>query len=279
MAPLHLLYISIPLVLTAVLYLIFRHRSAATKWTLVFLLTLINATQHLLKPYIYPQYEGMSFGAMCTAYNMCALLILMSPIVMLVGSQLWRDFVLYIGAIAGIGSILTTYWLAAPMEEQIRFVICHGLLFVSSLLPALLGVYHANWRKFLKLPFVFFACLLILIVSNIINYELGIVGDVGDMTLGEFLYRENPCWSMCPPAGYSFVTDLVKPFTPPIFLTALGGVDTPIMWFFFPMIILFWVCGFFLGIIFDGKRMGRDFLSALKWIFRRNKKKHKKTVK
>ena len=160
MAPLHLLYISIPLVLTAVLYLIFRHRSAATKWTLVFLLTLINAAQHLLKPYIYPQYEGMSFGAMCTAYNMCALLILMSPIVMLVGSQLWRDFVLYIGAIAGIGSILTTYWLAAPMEEQIRFVICHGLLFVSSLLPALLGVYHANWRKFLKLPFVFFACLL-----------------------------------------------------------------------------------------------------------------------
>lgn len=257
----------VPLLVMLLIYRIFKNRSYFTKKLVVLFIASLNTAQHLLKPYIYPQYAGEPFGARSTAYNMCALLILISPIVLLIGSELWKNFILYIGTIAGIGSLCATYWLASPTEEQLRFVICHGLLMISSFLPLLFGVYRANWRKFWRLPFVFFGCLMILIVNNIITFKLGMVGYVGDMTLSEFLVRENPCWAMCPPSGYPFITDLVKPFTPPMFLSALGGVDTPIMWFFFPMIILFWVCGFLLGLIFDTRRMGRDFLTALKWIF------------
>lgn len=249
----------IPLLLLMLLYFLFRNRSKKIKKLIVFLVAFVNMLQHLFKPYIYPQYFGESFSARCTAYNMCALLILISPIVLLIGSELWKNFLFYVGSIAGASSILVTYWLASSVEEQIRFVICHGLLFVSSFLPMLFGLYKINYRKFWKLPFVFFTCLMILIVNNIVNFILGIVGDVGSMTLDEFLIRENPCWSMGPPADYPFVLELIKPFTPEIFLGGSEGVFTPIMWYAFPMIIIFWSVGLVFGIILDAKRFFGDF--------------------
>ncbi len=248
----------IPILAVVLLYFIFRNKSVRVKKAVVFAVALFNTLQHLLKPYIYPQYFGESFGARSTAYNMCALLILISPIVLAVGSELWQNFMFYVGSIAGYSSILVTYWLASPIEEQVRFVICHGLLFISSFLPFLFGIYRVNYRKFWRLPFVFFGCLMILIVNNIVTFTLKIAGDTGNMTLFDFLYRENPCWSMHSPDGYPFVLDLVKPFTPDLFLAAEGGVDTPIMWYAVPMFILISAVGFLLGIILDAKRFGKD---------------------
>ena len=245
---LHLIYMLIPLAVTGILFLIFRTRSQNTKRTVVLAVSLLNTLQHILKPYIYPQYGGMSIGAPSTAYNMCALLILIAPIVLLVGSELWQNFMFYIGSIAGYSSILVTYWLDSPMEEQVRFVICHGLLFVSSFLPLLFGIYKVNYRKCWRLPFVFYTCLMIQIITNMINFQLGIVGDVGDITMYEYIVRENPCWAMCPPQDYGFILDLVSPLTPSVFLDNGSGY-TPILWYGVPMFILITAVGFLLGML------------------------------
>jgi len=256
----------IPLIILAALYLVFRNKSIKTKKLVVFIIAALNTLQHLLKPYIYPQYFGEGFGGRSTAYNMCALLILISPIVLTVGSELWQNFLFYVGSIAGYSSILVTYWLASPIEEQIRFVICHGLLFLSSFLPLLFGIYRINYRNFWRLPFVFYGCLMILILSNMINFTLGIVGDTGDMTLEEFLVRENPCWAMCPPENYSFVLDLVKPFTPNAFLFAEGGA-VPILWYAIPLFILISIGGLLFGMMLDVKRFREDIktVSVMLW--------------
>ena len=90
----HIIYMLTPVVLLIVIYMLFRNAPAAVKRLAVFLLALLNTLQHLLKIYIYPQYAGESFGGRSTAYNMCALLILISPIILLIGSQLWQNFLL-----------------------------------------------------------------------------------------------------------------------------------------------------------------------------------------
>ena len=141
----HIIYMLIPPAVVLVLYLLFRKCSMRTKRAVVFTVALLNTLQHLFKMYIYPQYYGDTFLARGTAYNMCAFLILASPIVLLIGSQLWQNFFFYIGSIAGFISICVTYWLKEPIEEQLRFVICHGLLFVSSFLPFLFGIYKVNY--------------------------------------------------------------------------------------------------------------------------------------
>ncbi len=257
-----------PIVLLIAIYMLFRNTPMAVKRLVVFTLALLNTLQHLLKIYIYPQYAGESFGGRSTAYNMCALLILISPIVLLIGSQLWQNFLFYVGSIAGIASLCVTYWLKEPVEEQLRFVICHGLLFLSSFLPYLFGIYKINYRKFWRIPYVFVGCLMILIVNNIITFRLGMVGDTGSLSLYDFLVRENPCWAMCPPEAYPFVEKLLSPLIPSVFLASKGGIDTPVLWYFFPIVILVTVAGFVLGLILDGKH----FFGDIKSLFCRKRK-------
>ena len=117
LSPKHVLYILAPVFLTLILWILFRRRSLPVKRGVVFSVALLNALQHLLKIYLYPQYAGESFGGRSTAYNMCAFLILAAPAVILIGSQLWQNFFFYIGSIAGFFSLTVTYWLGEPIEE------------------------------------------------------------------------------------------------------------------------------------------------------------------
>ncbi len=254
--PLHILYMLVPPMLLVSLWLLLRNKSKTIQKAAIFSLTLLNLLQHLLKIYVYPQYWGESFGARSTAYNMCAFLIMASPFIFLFGSELWQNFITYVGTVAGGISVCVTYWMAEPVEEQLRFVICHTLLFLTSCLPAILGIYKINWRKCWRLPFVFYGCLMVLIVNDIITYTLGIVGDVGNLSLHEFLIRENPCWAMGAPKGYPFVENLVGFFTP----DAFSGV--PILWYAIPLFLLmtFGAVGF--GSIFDRARFKSDLAIA-----------------
>ena len=244
---------TIPFGLLALLWFLLRGRSKTVQKAVVFALALVNFLQHMLKIYIYPQYWGESFGARSTAYNMCAFLIMASPFILLFGSELWRNFITYVGSVAGCISIFVTYWMSEPLEEQLRFVICHALLFLTSCLPALLGIYKINWRKCWRLPFVFYGCLMVLIVNDVVTYTMGIVGDLGSTTLHEFLIRENPCWAMGAPDGYPFVEKLVGFFTPAVF----SGV--PILWYAIPLFLLMTLGALGLGALFDHERFVADF--------------------
>ena len=254
--PLHILYMILPFALLVGLWFLLRNKSKTVQKAVVFSLALLNLLQHLLKIYVYPQYWGEPFGARSTAYNMCAFLIMASPFIFLIGSELWQNFITYVGSVAGCISIFVTYWMSEPIEEQLRFVICHALLFLTSCLPALLGIYKINWRKCLRLPFVFYGCLMVLIVNDIITYSLGIVGDVGSLTLHEFLLRENPCWAMGAPEGYPFVEKIVGFFTP----SAFSGI--PILWYAIPLFLLMTFGALGLGALFDRARFKSDFAVA-----------------
>lgn len=251
--PLHLLYMTVPFALLVGFWFLLRNKSKTVQKAVIFSLTLLNLLQHLLKIYIYPQYWGESFGARSTAYNMCALLIMASPFIFLFGSELWQNFITYVGTVAGGISVCVTYWMAEPVEEQLRFVICHALLLLTSCLPAILGIYKINWRKCWRLPFVFYGCLMVLIVNDVITYTLGIVGDIGNMSLHEFLIRENPCWAMCAPEGYPFVEKIVAFFSPEFF------TDVPILWLSVPLFLLMTLGAIGFGSIFDKQRFRADF--------------------
>ncbi len=184
---------------------------------------------------------------------MCALLIIITPFIFLFGSELWKNFIAYIGTVAGGISLLVTYWLADPIEGQIRFVLCHSLLLYTSLLPALLGIYKINYRKCWRLPFVFYICLMTIVMNDIITYSLGLVGDIGNTTLHQFLIQQNPCWVMGPPTDYQAVGKIIMFFTPSIF------DEIPLLWYAIPLYLLITVGAFGLGAIFDNARFLADF--------------------
>ena len=105
----HIIYLLIAAIFVVALFLIFRKRTYKAQRALVFTLVLINVLQHLFKLEIYPMYQG-GFNALCTAYNMCAILILLSPLAFFIKFAPLCDFVYYIGTSAGAVALLIPYW-------------------------------------------------------------------------------------------------------------------------------------------------------------------------
>jgi len=236
----HIIYIAIAILFVAVLYLVFRKRSFKAQRAVQLFLILVNVFQHLFKLEIYPMYDG-GFSALCTAYNMCALLILLSPFAFFIKFAPLRDFVYYVGVAAGMVAILIPYWDIgedAFTWSFFRFFFCHAVLFASSLLPLLFGHHKPKWRRFPLVGLSFFAGILLIILNDIIAIALGIYGTLSIENLYESLAVANPIWSFGVPqgAGFDFVVKIVDFFTPDFLLGEnRWGIFIPVLWYFIPL--------------------------------------------
>ncbi len=253
----------IPVFLTAGLYFLLRRRSARTKKIVVAVLLFVNLAQHLFKSVIYPQYYGQGFAAINTAYNICAFLIIASPVVFFTKSGVWKDFIACLGCAAGMGAMLVPYWFIGQTVfqwEAFRFYFCHGLLFLTSALPPLLGLHRLNWRSFWKLPFLYYLMLAIILVNDVVCFSLGMYGDpAGD--LWATLDSLNPGWCIRPNPSFGVINDIIFALTPDIFLgdAATGKPYVPILWYAIPLYLLIAVAGFAVLAVADRKRLKKDF--------------------
>lgn len=229
----------------------------------VLLLMVLNVFQHVMKPILYPHYRGQGFSHVVTAYNMCAFLILLSPAVYLWGNRLFRNFLYVMGTVAGIGAIVFPIWFIGmdPTElgwEYVRFYTCHVLLFLSSLLPLLLGHHKPSYKEFWQVGLGFLLALCAILVNNMIlisaGFYKGAVG--GDMYT--ILLQHNPCMMMRPWGSASWILAFVRIFSPSVFLgNNPSGNFVPILWYAVP---LYLTISFFCLVLFCA--MDRKNLSA-----------------
>lgn len=249
--------------LVAGLYFLFRKRSSATKKAVVMVIAVINLLQHLLKSYIWPHLEGQGFNIQNTLLNMCAFLIVTTPVILMIGSDLWKNFVAIIGTISGFGSIIAIpFWYSAPelsftlKWDLARFYFCHTALFSSSLLSLLFGVVKIKFKNFWKMPFVYFGILIIICFNNIVCMSLGIaqMGDEIDMTrIYEMLKIRNVCFVICPPPEVPIVEKIFRALTPAVFMGDETGVPVPLLWMAIPMYLIITVLGFGIFAAIDRK--------------------------
>ncbi len=235
---------------------------------IVLVIMLINVAQHLFKWAIYPMYEGQGFTALSTAYNMCALLILLMPIAYISKSDSFKDFVFLAGAFAGFITNVIPYWhIGVPVSElgweYARFYICHALLFFSGMLPLLLSHHKLSYKRFYTVGAYFLLSLMIILVNDVIFICLGVYFEHTPNELYESLYVLNPCWSMHPPAEFPIVEKAVSLFSPDILLgKGDAGYPAPILWYAIPLYIGFSVLSFIVMAMLDRKNFTRD-LKAL----------------
>lgn len=226
--------------ITAALCLFLRNRTQETKKYAVLALMLIKFAQHVLKRFLYPAYRGAEFDLrLSTAYNLCALLILSAPVILLGNSSVGKDFFVLFGVNAGVVSMAFPYWYIGQslwQWEVFRFYVCHGLLFASALLIPLLGLHRPAQKNFWKLPFLFFFALILVTFNDIVVWV--IQGARGD--LWQMLSACNPCWLFHPDEHFSRLLPLIAFFSPDRFLgnAATGQPFTPLLWYFVPMYLL-----------------------------------------
>lgn len=259
----YFMYIFIAIALIFGLYHGFKNKNLKAKKILVFTLMIINLFQHLFKGYLYPHMWGQGFSGLNTAYNMCAFLIIATPFIYLFGSELWKNFICYVGAAAGIVAICVPYWFTVETAfswEATRFYLCHILLILTSLLPALFGIYKINWRFSFKLPFLFYLALIVIIFNEIVCFVTGLFD--GGEDLIAYLRSVNPCWAFGPFEGFEWVGDLSSAITPDTLLKNEVGEYIPILWYAIPIYIFISLGALALGAIFDKSRFNQDVIKV-----------------
>ena len=241
------------------LYFWFKNKSEKAKRRLLLALMIFNFLQHILKSFIYPHLWGEGFTGLNTAYNMCAFLILSTPFIYLFGSELWKNFIVYLGTASGAVAILVPYWFTVDTAftwEAIRFYLCHILLILTSILPLLFGIYKINWRKCWRLPFLFFLALIIIVFNEIICFVTGLFD--GGSDLFAYLKSVNPCWTFGPFESFEWVGDFIAPFTPDVFLPSVAGDYVPILWFALPLYFVIAGGALAFGAFLDKERFKGD---------------------
>ncbi len=252
-------------------YFALRHRTMRTKKITLLAMMIVNILQHLLKPFLYPMYRGAPYDVrLSTAYNLCALLILIAPFVLLGKSALWKDFFVLFGTNAGVVTMAVPYWYIEQTLWQwdvFRYYFCHGLLSSSALLVAMLGLHQLNWRNFFKIPFLFFFCLIVITFNDIVVWAMQ--GAQGD--LWQTLTAYNPCWIFRPAEQFAWLLPAFDFFTPDLFMgdLATGEPFTPLLWYFIPMYLLIALLAFAICAIADRKRLRED----VRALFRRIRRK------
>ena len=242
------------------LFFLLRKRGEATKRAVVLSIALLNLAQHLLKGLIYPHYWDSFSPHLSSAYNVCAFLIIASPFVFLWGNELLKNYICYLGSIAGMIAMLVPYWFigqSAFQSEAYRFYLCHSLLFISSILPALLGLYRLRWRHFWKIGLLFFCMLGIIILNDLFFLWIGEYPVSNPSDIYGSLCEINPCWSIIEPSNFDWLTGLIRVFTPKFF------EGLPILWYAIPMYIGITLVSFTVCTLVDLSAFKADF-SAFK---------------
>ena len=251
---------------TVGLYFLLRKRSERTKKAVLLAMMAVNLLQHFLKRFLYPQYWGTDFDVrLSTAYNLCALLIIIAPFVMRGKNSVWKDFLVLFGTNAGVVTMAVPYWYIGQTIWQwdvFRYYFCHGLLSSGSLLMALLGLHKLSWRNAWKMPFLFFFSLILVCFNDIVLYAVqGAQGNLWDV-----LYAYNPCWLFHPIEQFDWLIPVIDFFTPDLFMgnLATGEPFTPLLWYFIPMYLLIAVLAFIIEGLADRKRFAADVHAARK---------------
>ena len=262
----YFLYLFLPVGLTVLLTFLFRKKSLRAQKGVVLAVLLLNVFQHIFKLQIYPQYDG-GFSPIVTAYNMCAFLILFSPVAFFSKRQGIKDCVCILGTAAGLGAMLFPTWflgLSAFSWEICRFYICHGLLLTGSVLPLSLGFHRFSRRSVLKIPFFFLFAQAVILCNDALLICAGYYGsNLSTSDVFACLYRSNPCWTMHP-GPLPWLNEIILAFCPAFFTHNAAGETFywPILWCALPLILGMWILGIPLSFALDFKGIKEDWHKA-----------------
>lgn len=261
----------------ALQWLLLKKKKIRVQKTVVLCLMLLNTVQHFLKFLIYPQYRGTGFSLYSTAYNVCAVLIISAPLIFLWGSRFLKNFLYFVGLTAGIGAVCYPFWFfGTPVKElgwnYFRFYLCHGLLFVSCILPLLLGLHKPKYQEFWQIGLGFLLTLCVILVNNVIFMSIGLYPEEAEMPLYEQLLNVNPCMMMAPKGDFLRLSRFLECFSPSAFLGHNpSGRYAPILWYALPVYAGICVIGFLLFAVLDRKAFCSDIKRTAEK-YRKNRK-------
>ncbi|MCL2792171.1 MAG: hypothetical protein FWD87_03695 [Spirochaetaceae bacterium] len=201
-----------------------------------------------------------------TPENICIVSVLVFPWFFLSKKKILKDYMFYLGIMSGLGATLI------PIDaigrnifefDTIRFYFCHIIIWVAPLLMVLLKLHTLDYKRIIKVPFLLYFVLCIILVNEIILIGAGFVHI-------SHLYSNvirNSALIFGPLAEVEFVGILFTALTPQLFLTVPIGPNAgavyywPIIWLMIPSYIYFCAIAILLSLPFEFKNIKADILT------------------
>ena len=275
-------YIAFALGLLLGLYFFLRNKSKKTSTIVLFAVLLSGFVLHFVKLAFEP-YSGWMPVAIITITpeNICAVSILVFPWLFLFGKKILKDYMFYMGVISGLGATLIpidAIGYHAFEFETMRYYFCHTIIWVIPLLMVLLKLHTLDYKRIIKVPFLAYFVLCIILVNEVILIGAGFV-HISHLFSNEM---RNSALIFGPLADVEFVGKLFAPLIPEIFKTVPIGVNAgavfywPIIWLVIPFFIYFCLIAIFLALPFEYKNIKKDIFNLKK---NRRASNKKETIK
>jgi len=264
----YFLYLAFSLALLLGLYFLLRNKSKKTSTIVLFCILFFNFSLHFVKLSFGSYQEWMPYALRTiTPENICVVSVLVFPWVFLSKKKMLKDYMFYVGLMSGIGATIF------PIDaigrnifefDTVRYYLCHIIIWVVPLLMVLLKLHTLEYKRIVKLPFLMYFVLCIILVNEVILIGAGFV-HINHLFSNEI---RNSALIFGPLAEIEFIGILFTHLTPNFFLTVPIGPNAgavyywPILWLIIPS--YFYVCltALLLSLPFEHKNIKADIYSS-----------------
>jgi hypothetical protein len=198
-----------------------------------------------------------------TPENICAVSVLIFPWFFLSKNPILKDYMFYIGIFSGIGATVLPIDVISRSAfefETFRYHFSHALLWIIPLLMVLLKLHTLDYKRIIKVPFIFYLILCIILVNEVILVGTGFVQ--ADILFSSEIRNHTLIFG--PLAEVEFIGILFNTLTPELFRTVPIGVNAgnpfywPIVWLIIPSFVYFSLASLILSLPFEHKRIKND---------------------
>jgi len=260
----YFLYLLLAAGLLTSLYLLLRNKSRRTAEIVLLSILLASFVLHFFKLAFGFYQERMPWAVRTvTPENICAVSVIVFPWFFLSKKAILKDYMFYIGVISGIGATMLpidVIGFSAFEFETVRYYFAHMILWIVPLLMVMLKIHKLDYKRILKVPFVAYIILCIILVNEVVLTGTGFLRS-------EILFSNeirNAALIFGPNPDIPIVGILFLPLTPELFTTIPVGINAgtsfywPIIWLLIPSYIYLVLFGILLALPFEFKSIKKD---------------------
>ena len=273
----YFLYITLAIILLIGLYYFLRKKSVRFSSITLFCILLSSFILHFVKLSFgyYKEWMPVAIRTI-TPENICAVSVLVFPWFFLSKKKILKDYMFYVGMMSGLGATffpVDVIGYGAFDFETMRFYFSHILLWVVPLLMVILKLHTLEYKRIIKIPFLMYFTLCIILVNEVILTGAGFV-HLRHLFSSEF---RNSSFIFGPLEEVSLIGKLFIPLTPKLFTTVPVGINAgnafywPIIWLVIPSFIYVSIVSFLLSLPFEFGNVKKDLFVLIKSIFRKLK--------
>lgn len=265
----YFLYVFLAAVGFVGLYFLGRNKSEVFRRRYVCALCWAMFSIHFLKQ-LAPSYRARFPYSLTgsTFENICAVSVIIFPIIYLIDNKTLKDYMYYFGVFGGIGAMLfptEAIGNAAFSFHVVRFYITHFLIFAAPVLMVAYGIHTLDYRRIWRVPCVFLGVLCLILLNEVILIAVGLV----PFDLEKFFspdYR-NASLIFGYPSALKPYLGFIDIFVPPFMKHGLLGDASvlvgywPVLWMVVPVFIYVPIAAFLVSLPFTHKAVKLNYIA------------------